>query len=165
MNPRQARRAIYALSTILSAAAGYILWAAWTSPLDLPLNPSRSAPETASLPPVEATSSEPRLDDVKRAATRSFQRPLFDPPPPRAKPAPERPRAPPPRVVLLATLISESPKAMIELAEGKVEFKRVGDSIGEGESEAKIVAIEKDLVTLEHQGQNISVRLVEGGRR
>jgi hypothetical protein len=92
---------------------------------------------------------------------RPLRRPLFDPPPPPPRVA-ERKVPPPIRAHLLATMIEpENSTAILRLASGEVVFRKVGQSLGTDEPNAKIARIEAGSVSVSRDGDETRL-LVDG---
>ncbi len=105
----------------------------------------------------------PDLGTLQRLANHDIRQRLFDPPP---KPKPVAPPKPPPNIKLLGTIINATKsQAMIVGQGGQVELKRVGDIVGEANNTAKILHIHADHITVEHEGEEIDIPIVENTGR
>lgn len=91
--------------------------------------------------------------------SKQLRRPLYDPPPP---PPPKKKPPPPLGVSLLGTILEPgNSRAIISSAGGKVEYKRVGDSIGPTDSPAEIIEILGDSVVVRRGDESTTLRRKE----
>ena len=99
---------------------------------------------------------------------RSLRGPLYDPPPPpiaapqvRPTPRPKpTPTLPPLNLTLVGTIIdSEQSLAIIADAAGNFDVKGVGDSLELTPAGVRIGQIESEVITLEYQGRESTIRL------
>jgi hypothetical protein len=95
---------------------------------------------------------------------RPLRRPLFDAPPPAPKHVEKKP-LPPIRAKLLATMIeSEDSTAILKLGRGEVVFRKVGEAIGEEDSDAKVAKIEPSFVVV-RRGDGETRLTIDGTKR
>lgn len=105
----------------------------------------------------------PDLNSLQRLAKRDIRQQLFDPPP---KPEPVIPPKPLPTVRLMGTIVNATnPQAMITGAGGKIELKRVGDTVGDAGNTAVIQEIHSDHIKIEHEGKTLDIAIIEDARR
>jgi len=135
------------------AAAGVLAWG--IRPPELPVKShsaaefDRSREKAANHPAAISLSSK----DFEAYWDRPLRPPLFDPPPP-PPPVVEKKPIPPVRAKLLATMIEAgNSMAMLELENGEVVFRKVGELIGPPNSEAKVAEIQPGTVIV-RQGED-----------
>ena len=102
----------------------------------------------------------PPLVELVRVSSLDIRKRLFDPPPPPPKPNKPKRQKPPPAVKLVGTVLHPSdPVAMIADSKGRVAFKKLGDEVGDEDNVAVVLAIEKTVVRLQHEGRTIEISL------
>lgn len=105
----------------------------------------------------------PELKSLQKLASMDMRQRLFDPPP---RPNPVIPPKPPPSIRLMGTIVNATnPRAMIAAKGGRVEFKRVGDTVGDAGNTAVIREIHSDHIKIEHEGNIRDVTIIEDTRR
>lgn len=98
----------------------------------------------------------PDLAALRTAAAIDLRRPLYDVPPPPPPIAAPPPPPPPLNVRLAGTVVEDGhSRAILLNAEGKMEFRRVGERSGD----AEVVAIEQDRVTLRYHGEPVVLKI------
>lgn len=133
MSIRATKRLLWVFTLGCGAAGSACLYWGAIAECDLPLvqrprsnGPARSAESDSA--------SEPSLDQFAEFWKKRLQPPVDEPAPtvdpPQAAPPPVV--APPPNVAVVGTLVEDQQAfALVAVAEGKVELKRVGDPVGE----------------------------------
>lgn len=156
MNVRRTRRLLWTVAMLLVLGSVAIGWIGAVSPYVEPVVKSHEM----SIEPVNSSSEAglPSLASFEKLAQRNLRQQLFDPPPPPPAPKPVRREVPPPPVRLVGTIIdANTPVAMIADPRGKVEFKRIGDRVGDESNHAVILTIQSESVTLKHQEKTIEL--------
>lgn len=148
MTIRAQKRALLAVAAALFVAAGgVLLWG--FSPSSWPKIESSSTPvRHARLVSASnsAATTVPALASFEAIWDRPLRRPLYDPPPPVPPPVEKKP-LPPLKAKLLATIIEpEGSQAMLELPNGAVVFRRVGEIVGPENPESQLTDIQAGLV-------------------
>ncbi len=150
MKIRQIRLILWSSAVLMSAAAlMLIFWAAMSPQTQaIAAQPSSQSPQTASSL-AQATVS---ADDLARVAHVQLRRVLHDPPP-SAPAAPAAAKPTPPLDIRLAGTIYEPGhcKAMIQLPDGTVQLKGVGESAGN----ARITDIQQGSATVDYFGKSM----------
>ena len=155
------RRTLWVL-TVLSLGGSVAVVNFCVSPIEVP-SPERRAPLPAqgTLVTKMRGSQLPAPEELQKFAASPLRREIFDPPPRPAEPPPKL--EPPPSLRVLGTVIGPSvARAMIAGPQGRVEFKRVGDRIGEGEHAPRVVVIEKAQVVVEYRGERLELAVEKG---
>ena len=99
-------------------------------------------------------------EDFSAIASRRFQEPLFDPPPPAPVAPPVKSRPQPPAVKLLATMLDASGnRAMFSDPKGAIHIVHVGGKLGEGTAVAQVKEIDSTHVVLDYQGESVVLQL------
>lgn len=155
MNLHQTKRALW-LAALMVAGCGILVmyWGA-TTPLNEKTYVRPHVEGKSSVKSVEAQEL-PSLAELKQVAGRNYRQRLFDPPPP-PPPPPVKPKPKPmPPGKLVGTVVNgTNSSAMIEVGRGNVEFKKIGDRIGQESNYAVIKAIETNRIVLEHDGKEV----------
>lgn len=85
-----------------------------------------------------------------------LRRPLYDPPPPR----PVVKELPPLQVEVLGTILEDTNSvALVRGAQGGMEYKRVGDSVGPADSPARLIEITDTAITVERGQERVTLRV------
>lgn len=137
---------------VLMIAGGLaIVWASTWTPASSIQNGHSTQVSVA--PP--AAASKTRLAEA--ATGLDLRRPLYDVPPP----APAPPPLPPPLLVkLMGTVIDgDRSRAIIQGADGKSEFKRVGERCGD----AEVLRIEANRIVIRHLGNEVTLKVDRPG--
>ncbi len=163
MRTRTLKKWLTTMTVLFLAGAVVAVVLGLKAPIDAPgIRAQPDTEPTAISAPVD-TRRVPDLDSLQRLAKRDIRQRLFDPP---AKPEPVIPPKPPPAVRLMGTIVNAAnPQAMIAGAGGKVELKRVGDTVGDAGNTAVIKEIYSDHIKIEHEGKTLDVAIAEGGGR
>ena len=112
-------------------------------------------------PEVQAAVS-PRVDPDDPSWKVRLRRPLYDPPPPEA-PKVVKKEAPPIRAVLLGTIIEPgASRAMIKLPGGAVEFRGLGDPLGDQDPGAVVTEIGPQSIRVARD-EDVTELLIERG--
>jgi hypothetical protein len=158
MNLKRIRLLLWTSTVVLVAGTLVVASAAVRS-----LRTSGSSPTLNGVKPIatfasiRSTKTLPSLPELEALCQQDLRRPLYDAPPPVPIAAP--PPAPPsPLPFKLAGTVIEPGRsqALLQMADGKLQFNRVGDSVGgsgTGDNGAQIIEITRESITLKYHGQ------------
>lgn len=105
---------------------------------------------------VPDATNAPSREDFAQLLDPPLRRVLYDPPPPQ----PEVKQLPPLQIELLGTIVEPANSmAMVRMAHGGVEYKRVGDAIGPADSPGNLVEIHGDSIIVERDSQRVTFRV------
>lgn len=155
MSTRRLRRTLWALSGIFLLGSVLSLTISLRLPCDLP---EMALSETR--PRVERPLPAPRevwTPPIEELASLDLRRRLFDPPPSPPEPEREEPRRPPPAIRLVGTVLSHDRPTALVAFKDSVSFKRPGDLVGDESNPAKLLSVESDRITVEHEGEVLLV--------
>jgi len=160
LNIRKIRGLLWIVAAMfVSGAIGGLIFACQPITYVVPAPESSSAAATSSS---QASESQALLQNLQQLAHMNLRRALHDPSP-ISSPQPTPAIPPPPLDIRLAGTICEPghSQAMIQLSDGTLEFKSVGDSV----ASARILDIEEGQITVEYLGKPLvlSVPQPEGG--
>lgn len=148
----------YSLATCgcLAGAGTVIAWGARPASIT-PAVPTNAAPRAATTRVPSASGERaPTREDFAQLWDRPLRRALYDPPPPKAVVR----ELPPLNVELLGTIIeAENSMAIVRTEQGRVEYKRVGESIGPTDSPASVVEIGPEEIVVERSAERISLHV------
>lgn len=151
-----------AAAALLAAAALVVVWgvqpfaAAWEQS-----TAKQSQPQPTSTTAIEVPQG-PSRDDFAPLWDRPLRRALYDPPPPK----PVVQQLPPLRVELLGTILEEANSmAIVRSEQGRVEYKRRGDSVGPADSPAELVEIQADAIVLVREDERVTLKVNDNRRR
>jgi len=145
----------------LLAAAGVVAWGL-QSPALSPLGNYAVSTRTTPVDDAIEQQPAPTREEFAQLCERPLRRPLYDPPPPK----PVVKQLPPLRVELLGTIIDgDNSMAIIRSEQGKVEYRRNGESVGPVDSPARLVEIQSDSVLLERADERVTLKVQSNGRR
>jgi hypothetical protein len=109
-----------------------------------------------------AAGHEPKREHFAALWDHPLRRVLYDPPPPK----PEVKQLPPLRLELLGTILEPlNSMAIIRSEQGTIEYKRVGDVVGPGESPANVVEIGSESIIVERAAERITLGVQSKNRR
>jgi hypothetical protein len=145
----------------LLATAGIVTWGLQSTALSPPENRDVNAHSSSVADSTDERSPTPTREAFAQLCERPLRRPLYDPPPPK----PVVKQLPPLRVELLGTIIDgDNSMAIVRSEQGKVEYRRKGESVGPSESPALLVEIQSNAVLLERDQERITLK-VQGSER
>ncbi len=151
------RRLKYILwSAAVAFTAGGVVLIAWAACVPLPMTVDQSALRRNSATGSTANPTSP-IDarELEKLAQFDLRRPLHDAPP---APAPLAQAIPPLDIRLTGTIFEPGySRAMIQLADGSVQLKAVGDLAGA----VRITDIEKGSIRVDYYGQSQELAVVK----
>lgn len=145
----------------LLAAVGVVAWGLQSPAVSPRGNHASDARHESVANSAEEQLPELTRDGFAQLCEQPLRRPLYDPPPPK----PVVRQLPPLRVELLGTILEgDNSIAIIRSEQGKVEYRRIGDSVGPVDGLAQLVEIQGDAVLLERAEERITLQ-VQGSER
>ena len=159
------QRLLYAIvGGCLLGTAGAVYWStSELAPAGIPVDRRANSPATT-----DGESSIPSAVGVDAALSRSLRAPLYDPPPtppqrpPKVRPVSRPKPTPPPRLnlTLVGTIIDpDQSLAIVADADGNFDVKGVGDSLELQPAGVRIGQIKAEVITLQYQGNESSIRI------
>lgn len=178
MNVRQRKRLIWVLAAgLVACSTGLLAWGVAVPVRVVPTAPAvavsalaDSDTQTDSARARRSAPSRPSLDALQQLAGSNLREPLYDPPPPSAKPTNKRePPEPAPRLTLrLVGTIQEAghSMAMFQKSDGTIKLCAEGDHVKDGKNAVKVTRVAFRTVTVEHGGRSHELALprAENGR-
>ena len=164
MQVQRLRICLWLAGTLLYVSAGLVLAWGWLSPGFAARRPAASRSPRTSRGEIP-TNNTPSLtlQDFERVYSRQLRRPLFDVPSPVVKPVVKRPTTKKQeslKMKLIGTILEpDRTVAMFSTAAGKIEFKRVGESVGTQAARAEVVEIQRNRVLVRYADRVITFEL------
>jgi hypothetical protein len=161
---RRLKKLAYSVATAASLAAAGLVVAWGVRPIAAPwdeVHARHAHPQTMTAA-ASGVPLGPSRDDFAQLWDRPLRRELYDPPPPK----PLVKQLPPLRVELLGTILeAANSMAIVRSEQGRIEYKRAGDSVGPADSPAQLVEIGADSIVVVRADERVTLKVSESRRR
>lgn len=152
----RAKKLGYSLATLGCLAGSALAVFASLEPVDAGVARSAGPVKKGSSAIAAEVAHGPSREELVALSSVRLRRPLYDPPPPR----PVVKELPPLQVEVLGTILEDTNSvALVRGAQGGMEYKRVGDSVGPADSPAKLIEISGTAITVERGQERVTLRV------